>query len=231
MAGTIYVTTAANDKDLIRPLQGVPLGLQHTGDVWFEGVSGGELAHICVERKHMRDLVNCINDGRHLQQIRQAHDERFSHYILIVEALWRESKDGEAEYKRGRNWVRAGMPWTRIQSYLIELHYLMGVHVIYSKSLKETVGTIKALHKFFETEEHDSLKRFYTAPATTILLRQPSLIRRMAKELSGIGWERSLVVEEKWQSVRDMVNAPVDEWLELEGIGKGIATKVQEELG
>ena len=64
-----------------------------------------------------------------------------------------------------------------------------------------------------------------------MLLQQPSLMRRVAKELPGIGWERSLVVEAKWDSVRDMVNAPVEEWLELDGIGKGIASRVQEELG
>jgi DNA integrity scanning protein DisA with diadenylate cyclase activity len=37
-------------------------------------------------------------------------------------------------------------------------------------------------------------------------------------------------VEETFDSVRTMVNAPLEEWLEIEGIGKGIATKVQEEL-
>ena len=60
--------------------------------------------------------------------------------------------------------------------------------------------------------------------------RVVSLVRRVAKELPGIGWERSLLVEETFDSVRTMVNAPLEEWLEIEGIGKGIATKVQEEL-
>jgi len=63
-----------------------------------------------------------------------------------------------------------------------------------------------------------------------LLLKPPSLVRRVAKELPGIGWERSLLVEETFDSVRTMVNAPLEQWLEIEGIGKGIATKVQEEL-
>jgi ERCC4-type nuclease len=227
----IYVTTAANDKDLLK--LGPPVPIRH-GDAIFVGKqmrADGLPIQVCVERKKMRDLVNCINDGRHLQQVRQAFSAGFDYYTLILESLWRETKDGDTEYRSGKNWVRVGMPWSRIQAYLIELHYLMGVRVVYSKNVKETIQSIKALYKFFQTEEHDSLKRFYVAPVDGMLLQQPSLMRRVAKELPGIGWERSLVVEAKWNSVRDMVNAPVEEWLELDGIGKGIASRVQEELG
>jgi ERCC4-type nuclease len=225
----IWVTTAANDKDLVRPL-GVATYLPQ-GDAIFKGTADGKEVKVCVERKKMRDLVNCINDGRHIQQVRQAMAAGFDYYTLVVEAIWRSAKDGEAEYKAGRNWTRTGMPWTRIQAYLMELHYLMGVQVLYSKSTKETCDLIKALYRFFQTEDHGSLKKFYVAPIDGLLLSQPSLVRRVAKELPGIGWDRSIAVEEKWDTVRGMVNAPVDEWLEIEGIGKGIANKVQEELG
>ena len=224
----IYVTTAANDKDLgkLGPL--VPI--LH-GDVVFQGKADGKDVLVCVERKKMRDLVNCINDGRHLQQVRQAYEAGFNYYSLVIEALWRETRDGDTEYRSGTNWVRVGMPWSRIQAYLTELHYLMGVRVVYSKDTKETIQTIKSMHRFFQTESHDSLKRFYVAPVAGMLLQQPSLVRRVAKELPGIGWERSLAVEANWGSVRDMVNAPVEDWIKLDGIGKGIARRVQEELG
>ena len=224
----IYVTTAANDKDLLKLGPLVPI--RH-GDVVFQGKADGKNVKVCVERKKMRDLVNCINDGRHLQQVRQAYEAGFDYYTLVLEALWRETKDGDTEYRSGKKWIRTGMPWSRIQAYLTELHYLMGVRVVYSNNRKETIQSIKALYKFFQTEEHDSLKRFYVAPVDGMLLQQPSLVRRVAKELPGIGWERSLAVEAKWDSVRDMVNAPVEEWLKLDGIGQGIASRVQEELG
>ena len=55
-------------------------------------------------------------------------------------------------------------------------------------------------------------------------------MRRVAKEFTGIGWERSLAVEGRWGSVRDMVNATEKEWTEVDGIGKGIAKKIKEEL-
>jgi len=88
------------------------------------------------------------------------------------------------------------------------------------------------VHDFFaDTEAHSSLKKFYTAPMSPVLLTRPSLVRRVAKELTGIGWERSLTIEQQWPTVREMVNASAADWVKLEGIGKGIASKIDEELG
>jgi DNA integrity scanning protein DisA with diadenylate cyclase activity len=64
-----------------------------------------------------------------------------------------------------------------------------------------------------------------------VLLTRPSLVRRVAKELPDIGWERSFTIEQRWPTVREMVNAPADDWVKLEGIGKGIASKIDQELG
>ena len=88
------------------------------------------------------------------------------------------------------------------------------------------------MHDFFEdTESHSSLKKFFTSPMSPVLLTRPSLVRRVAKELPGIGWERSLAIEQRWPTVREMVNASTNEWVELDGIGKGIASRINEELG
>ena len=57
------------------------------------------------------------------------------------------------------------------------------------------------------------------------------MVRRVAKELTGIGWERSFTIEQQWSTVREMVIAPAEERVKLEGIGKGIANKIDEELG
>ena len=61
-------------------------------------------------------------------------------------------------------------------------------------------------------------------------MTNPSLLRRVAKELPGIGWERSLLVESHWKSIRDMVNATPEEWTQIDGIGKGISKRIDEVL-
>jgi ERCC4-type nuclease len=230
----IYLTTAANDRDLVRLFGDLAMAVPIPyGDFIFHGKVNGEVVRVCGERKKFSDLVACINDGRHVQQVQSAHEADFQYYFLVLEAIWRETKDGEdTEFMQGNRWIRAGMSYQRVDAYLNELTYLMGVTVKYSKSSRETVRIVRGMHDFFEdTEAHSSLKKFYSAPMSPVLLTRPSLVRRVAKELPDIGWERSFTIEQRWSTVREMVNAPADEWIELEGIGKGIASKIDQELG
>ena len=230
----IYLPTAANDRDLVRLFGDLAMAVPIPyGDFIFHGTVNSERVRVCGERKKFADLVACINDGRHIQQVQDAHTAGFNYYFLVLEAIWRETQDGEdTEYMVGNRWIRAGMSYQRVDSYLNELTYLMGVTVKYSKSSKETARIVRGMHDFFEdTEAHSSLKKFYTAPMSPVLLTRPSLVRRVAKELPDIGWERSFTIEQRLSTVREMVNAPADEWIELEGIGKGIASKIDQELG
>ena len=221
----IFVTSHDNDKDLARQLSEAAVVPIPYGDIVFHGV---DEALVCGERKKASDLVRCINDGRHVKQVQDALGAGFNYYFLVVEASFRQAESGEAEYKSGPHWTHSGMSWARLQAYLNELHYQMGVHVMYSSGVRQTADLVRSIYNFFQATEHSSLKKFY-APSP-LLLRPPSLVRRVAKEFTGIGWERSLAVEGKWGSVRDMVNATEKEWTEVDGIGKGIARKIREEL-
>ena len=52
----------------------------------------------------------------------------------------------------------------------------------------------------------------------------------MAAILPGVGNNRSKVVESYFKSLKAMVNATEDEWLQIDGIGKTIARNVVEEM-
>ncbi len=52
------------------------------------------------------------------------------------------------------------------------------------------------------------------------------MLRRVAKELPGIGWERSLAVEKHFVSVLAMMLAKSPEWEKVDGIGKTLAQKI-----
>jgi ERCC4-type nuclease len=58
-----------------------------------------------------------------------------------------------------------------------------------------------------------------------IRTEKPSLIRRIASEFSGIGWERARAVEKHFGTLRKMFEAEESEWREVEGIGKLTAKK------
>lgn len=59
-------------------------------------------------------------------------------------------------------------------------------------------------------------------------------MRRLAAELKGIGIGKSLNVYRKaleaGVSARDVMNWDVGQWMEVEGIGKGIAEGIRKEM-
>ncbi|MFA5937189.1 MAG: ERCC4 domain-containing protein [Candidatus Paceibacterota bacterium] len=223
----------------------VPMPLQ-TGDCAFFGVSDTDTAlRICVERKKIGDIAQCINDGRYIHQAQSAKDAEFDVLCLIAEGRIRcNPDDGLLEVpvwgishrtmRRCEMYqpVKPAMQYSRFDQFLTELDYLAGIIVKRSEDVRETACIIKSLYANFQTapSKHGSLKQIYEQPIGHVLLTRPSLLRRMAKELSGIGWERSRTVSEYFKSVREMANADAKCWQGIEGIGKKTAEKVIKEL-
>jgi len=235
----IFVTTAPNDADLLEILEdnaiGVPLPY---GDATFQGVwDGGEVVNVCIERKKLGDLATCIvSTGRHLNQIRSAREAGFGFIVLVFEMdAWRFriGENGYMETRVGKEWVEM-MPrisYVRLDQYLNELGYFMGVLVKRSGGVWETARQILDLYQLFavEPQKHGSLKKFYT-PQVSVecvsLLAKPSLVRRVANQLPGVGWELSRGVEVRFRNVEEMAEGGVKDWMDVDGIGKVMAKRI-----
>lgn len=234
----IYLTTAANDKDLVRgfkrghPGISVPIPIQH-GDFQFDSESGwsGSASPIkfCGDRKKVPDLLACIDDGRHLNQVRNAYAAGFSRQALIVEGTIKEGPGNTVVQRKGARPTET--TFSRLKAYLYQLHYMMRVQVIFTKNLKETIREIYYLWDMFQTapDDHDSLRKFYVPPMTSVTMR-PSLLRRMAKELRYIEWDRSLAAEKRFETVQEMANASKEDWQSIPGFGEVIAHSAVTEL-
>lgn len=247
MTACLFVTEARNDNDLFRALgsMAVRCPLDH-GDVVFFGVKDdGDPVRILVERKKIGDMVSSILGGRYLYQAQCAHESGFDVLCLIVEGVYRPSKDaGMVEVPRTRSmmtpgslvprvrrvWepVQPGISYSRFDQYLTELDYLAGIIVKRSQDIRETVAIVKSLWANFQTppSKHNSLHSIYSPPMGTVdLLARPGLVRRVVKELDGIGWERSRAVAEHFPTVRAVVEATAKDWMTIEGIGEKTARK------
>lgn len=244
----VYCTTAINDADLLKALGTMAIALPiPCGDVNFTGVgTGDKTILIVVERKKPGDLSQCIIDGRYLNQAQTAKTAGADVLVIIVEAVQLRSNpdDGLLEQlnwgisprtmKRCQVWepVKPTITYSRFDQYLTELAHLAGVIVKRTADVHETVAVIKSLWVNFQTapDEHNSLHSVYTTPLQGTLLVKPSLVRRVAAELPGIGWAWSKSVLERFTSVQDMVDASVDDWagLTCENNGKKrrLGTKV-----
>jgi ERCC4-type nuclease len=243
----MYCTDQRNDKDLARELGSMAIVIPiPCGDVNFFGFDG---LRVCTERKKIGDLAGCILGGRYLHQLQNAHEAGFDRLILVYEGEYRIGADGLLEVpsyhsmmttkslkpRVRRVWkpVTPTIMYSRFDQYLTELHDLLGILVKRSQNVRETATIVKSLWLYYQKppEDHQSLHRMYSGPRQMDLLGKPSLVRRVSKELSGIGWGRAKAVEARFRSVSEMCSAGTTQWLEVEGIGRKTAESVISQLG
>jgi len=244
----IYVTNEPNDKDLAKQLGKLcePYELK-CGDVNFlANWTDDEQVWVWGERKKLGDLVTCATDsGRLLRQVQEAHQAGFKFLFLIIEAIYRrDPTSGLLQTRNGKDWQdyhinpkdkkSKTIPYSRISGYLNQLRYYLGVHIYHTASVRETALTIMDIYGMFQTppEDHNSLKQFATTPEPVAsFLQKPSLIRRMVKELPGIGWDRSKDIEAELGSAKRLCEVlsggDREALLGIEGIGKKTVDNIQ----
>jgi len=199
---SILIAHAPNDpfnQDLI-PWIGdlaIPTSLPF-GDLNFWGVwTDWVTTRICVERKKLLDIVDCVlNSGRHMKQVQDAHEAGFEFIYIIVEGIYRPSPaTGLIEVRKGKSWVpmshlsprsRPGtipdLEYSRLDSYLNQLDLYLSVRSKHSANASETARMVIDLYTLFQKppEDHTSLRQFYTPPdAYASFLSRPSLIRKV----------------------------------------------------
>ena len=236
----ILCSDLPNDQDMITALGDAAFPMPLFTDACFTGVGeGGTPLLVAVERKKIGDIALCMNNGRLLHQMQKAKEYNADVFVLIVEGPYKSGRgrslDGLLVVPRGgRDWVpvRPVMTFSRFEQHLTELDWLAGVIVKRTEAVRQTADLIKALYTNFQKEpdRHQSLRKFYRTAPSPVLLVEPGLVRRVAKELPGIGWERSRTVSDHFSSVEAMCTADVEEWARIPGVGKGIAQRAVEAL-
>jgi len=205
------------------------------GDFIFKGFwVDQEPISISGERKHLPDLLKCINDNRHLEQIRGAREAGFTNIFLIVEDAFREASDGDVELRRKRRWERQGFDYGRLDSYLTQLEYYGGVRVFYTEDARQTAHKVINIYRMFQRppEEHASLLGFHEIAVPVQLSGRPSLMRRTFNEQHGIGWELSGRAEDYFKSKGYSIVQALQsgsEWKEIERVGPEIARMIYED--
>jgi ERCC4-type nuclease len=237
----ILIDTRVGSKDLIKyfPKHLAQLTKLEFADAAFIGYDREKkLIPVGIEVKKIDDLLACMTDGRFAGHQLPGLRRDYQHVWLIVEGAFRGNRrTGVLEIPHGRgNWVdvhRAGrtVMFRELISWLTTMTVVGGVHVHRTHTRMETSQVIWGLYTWWDKEftSHNALHVFNTSGAPS-LYGKPGLIRRLAKELEGIGWGRSGAVAKHFDSVLELVTASEKEWQKIEGIGKTTAKKVVREL-
>ena len=242
----IFTSCLPNDGDMIRALGSMAIPVNLFTDACFSSVDEKVVA---CERKKIGDMASCVLDGRFIFQMQNCKSAGSDYLILILEGRYRRNPDdGLLEIpvwgvnSRGNHaeiWkpVQPTTQFSRFDQYLTELQRDAGIIFKHTENVRGTADVILALYQNFQTpaDQHQSLNQIYRAPTPSVQLVRPSLIRRVATELSGIGWEWSAIVADRFKSVKEMVDADVATWAELEKVsttskrrklGKKVAEKI-----
>ncbi len=180
----------------------IKLEMLHTADYVLSGRVG-------VEFKTTEDFVNSIIDGRLLEQVKQLR-EHFIRPLLIIEG----TSDMYAVRNIHPNAIR-GMIATIIISY--------GIPLIQTRDAKETASLLLTIARREQEDKkpfnpHTSKKPMNTREAQEYIIGAfPNIGPQLAKEL--------LV---KLKTVKNIVNASMQELQNVEGVGEKKATGIKE---
>lgn len=214
-----------------RGVKGVTLTQMTYGDIAIDGNGpGGMPVAIGIEYKKLGDMVQCIENGRFTGHQLPGMLESYDQIHLLVEGIWREGRSGLIEVPRGSSWqpMSRGMTASALWGFLHTMSNKLGLKVSHTGTTSQTVDWLYHLNRWWtekEYEEHKAHLAFDNSAALSLVSR-PSLRRRIAKELPGIGWGRSGDVARHFPSVIDMLIAGEQEWTSIKGIGKETARRV-----
>lgn len=233
------VDTRAGSGPLIpllqrRGVKDVEPATLYAGDIAIDGNGPeGRPISVGIEYKKLGDMLQCIDNGRFVGHQLPAMLDTYEVPILLVEGIWRERSDGILEVPTGPTWkpIRTGagsaMASTLV-GFLLTMELKVGIRVMRTGTTSQTVDWLYHMNRWWtskEWEEHRAHLAFDNSQALALISR-PSLVRRVAGQLPGVGMGRSGPVARRFSSCVDMVLASESEWQEIEGIGKGTARKV-----
>jgi ERCC4-type nuclease len=198
--------------------------------------TGGAPVPIGIERKTLEDFTASMWSGRlpghQLPGLLKAYDDVW----IVLEGIWRTNwQTGAVEVPRGKKWrpIEAGkqvLTAKGLEAMMLTLELKGGVRFRHTSGKAQTGRFLLALYRWWTdgvgADGHHSHLQLSTTKADGALLHTPTLCRVMAAQLPGVGWGRSGPVSRHFKTTEAMVNAPVDDWLTIEGIGKGTAIKV-----
>jgi ERCC4-type nuclease len=220
-------------RALSTPERPVPVELTHLdfADFAFAGVGhDAEPLMVGIERKSIltSDLLNSIQEGRLKKQL-SGMLERYEYRYLLVEGIYRRGETGGLEILKG-SWrsVHGKLPYAYLENHLTSLEVAFGVHVRKSQSEADTAKVVVDLYRYWQKPEHTSCVAL--SPVSFPVGYKPNLVTLWVKDLQGVGLKRALAVGKMFKTPEQFMAAGEKEFREVEGIGKGLARQIWEEL-
>lgn len=164
---------------------------------------------IIFERKNLQDFVFSIKDGRLFRQAYKIMNKN-QPYILILEGTKKDVEN--VKMSRGA-----------IQGALVHLSVFLGIPILRSKNMEETLELIINAGKQAEKCDAISYRRVYINHQKARKNNVNKLQVQVLQNLSGIGKKRAMELLKSFGSLKKVFNATETELLDVPGIGSKTA--------
>lgn len=208
------------------------------GDVAFEGNGPLGRVMIGIERKALHDMLNCIDDARYTGHQRIGMKQMYDVSVLMVEGHWKPH-DGNGLLMEG---FSGGTAWgycryrsqrsmyAKLYRYLISVA-LSGVIVTFSRDMFQTAFNCVEWFHYFQKpwSGHGALQEMQKIAIPT-LNHKPSLVRKWANDIEGVGVKKSEDAERLFKTPIALAQGDEMDWVRVPGIGVQSAQKIVREV-
>lgn len=207
-------------------------------DFSFMGNGPDGISSIGIERKTITDLLSSISSGRLSGHQLIGLLSSYDYVYLLIEGIWKpRDHDGVLEHYRRGGWkpIQLGQRHfisREVSNYVNTLAITCGIKVWFTQSRKQSGRWIGDLWHWWDKDwdKHTAHRQFHVEPPNNAMLRKPSIMHRIVKELPSVGWDRAKHIVEVYKSLKDLMGATEKELMEIDGIGKGMAAKIHRAL-
>lgn len=172
--------------------------------------------HIIFERKTLSDLIISIKDGRLFRQCYSV-SSLAQPYILILEG----QKKSISNTKMSRN---------TIQGALVHLSVGMGIPILRSKHLRETISLVVTAGMQYEKTQTIQKRRVYHKKQKARKAHYNRLKVQLLQSLPGIGSVKAGDILEEFGTIKQFINSTENELLHIKGIGKKTVKQIMKVL-
>lgn len=208
------------------------------GDAAFEGKGPDGNIMVGVERKRLHDMLHCIDDAHYSARQKVGMRYMYAVSILMIEGYWRPHSDNDLlmeGYDKGLSWGYCKyrsqrVMYAKLRRYLMSVA-LSGVIVCETKDPFDTAYNIVEWFHYFgkKWDDHTSLLETMKLNIPS-LSGKPSLTRRWACDLEGIGVKHSIEAERMFKTPIALATADEMRWMSIDGVGAKTAQSIVKEI-
>lgn len=241
----ILIDRRKGSADLLPLIKRIGLSSQldtlPAGDASFEGNGPSGTVLIGIERKKLRDILACINDGRYAGFQQHGMAELYSIRFIIVEGIWKPSEEGDlleyslrknskGEWKWGWYTMEPPVMYDKLFRFMVSATFTGGTHWLRSGSPFETAWQIVSLYHWWNKKWDNHRSMAAIQEMNIPQFTRPSFEQEVASRIVGIGVARSLEAARIFKTLPAMVRATALDWQQIDGIGPGTARKIVKQI-